>query len=128
MRASYDALVDLFVTFENFLNRLSVYAGIPPTPALTNVLVKVMTELISTLALATKQVKQGRFSEFILVCYDCSLNGTEKFMGRLRGEKDIEATIQRLDRLTQDEGRATAAQTLEVVYGLVQQKRAIMDG
>ena len=49
-------------------------------------------------------------------------------MGKLRGEKDIEATIQRLDRLTMDEGRATAAHTLEVVYGLVQQKRAIMDG
>jgi hypothetical protein len=49
-------------------------------------------------------------------------------MGKLRGEKDIEATMQRLDRLTLDEGRATAAQTLEVVYGLVQQRRAIMDG
>jgi hypothetical protein len=49
-------------------------------------------------------------------------------MGKLRGEKDIEATIQRLDRLTLDEGRVTAAQTLEVVYGLVQQRRAIMDG
>jgi hypothetical protein len=49
-------------------------------------------------------------------------------MGKLRGEKDIEATVQRLDRLTLDEGRATAAQTLEVVYGLVQQNRAIMDG
>jgi hypothetical protein len=49
-------------------------------------------------------------------------------MGKLRGEKEIEATIQRLDRLTLDEGRATAAQTLEVVYGLVKQKRAIMDG
>ena len=49
-------------------------------------------------------------------------------MGKLRGEKETEATIQRLDRLTLDEGRATAAQTLEVVCGLVQQKRAIMDG
>jgi hypothetical protein len=49
-------------------------------------------------------------------------------MGKLRGEKDIEVTIQRLDRLTLDEGRATAAQTLEVVYGLVQQRRAITDG
>jgi hypothetical protein len=49
-------------------------------------------------------------------------------MGKIRGEMDIEATTQRLDRLTLDEGRATAAQTLEVVYGLVQQRRAIMDG
>jgi hypothetical protein len=49
-------------------------------------------------------------------------------MGKLRGEKDIEATIQRLDRLTLDESRATATQTLEVVYGLVRHRRAIMDG
>ena len=49
-------------------------------------------------------------------------------MGKLRGEKDIEATMQRFDRLTLDEGRATASQTLEVVYGLVQHRKAIMDG
>jgi hypothetical protein len=69
MRASYDSLVDLFASFENFLSRLSIYAEIPPqaTPALTNVLVKIIVELISTVALATKQVKQGRFSEFVLV-------------------------------------------------------------
>jgi hypothetical protein len=67
MRASYDALVDLLASFENFLSRLSIYSGIPPTPALINALVKIIVELISTLALATKQVKQGRFSEFDLV-------------------------------------------------------------
>ena len=67
MRASYEALVDLFASLENFLNRLSIYSGIPPTPTLTNVLVKITVELISTVALATKQVKQGRFSEFVLV-------------------------------------------------------------
>jgi hypothetical protein len=33
-----------------------------------------------------------------------------------------------LDRLTLDEARATGVQTLEVVYGLVQNRRAIMDG
>ena len=64
--ASYDALVDLFASFENFLGRLSIYTGISPTPALTNVLVKIIVELLSTLALATKQVKQGRFSKYIL--------------------------------------------------------------
>ena len=67
MRASYDALVDLFASFENFLSRLSIYVGIPPMQALTNILVKIIVELISTLALATKQVKQGRFSEFVLL-------------------------------------------------------------
>ena len=67
MSASYDALVDLFASFDNFLTRLNIYTGVPPTPALTNVLVKIIVELLSTLALATKQVKQGRLSEFVLV-------------------------------------------------------------
>ena len=53
---------------------------------------------------------------------------TEKFMKKLRGEKDIEATLERLDRLTLDEARATAAQTLEVVCSLVRHRRVVMDG
>jgi hypothetical protein len=36
-------------------------------PALTIVLMKIMIELLSTLALATKEVKQGRLSETVLV-------------------------------------------------------------
>ena len=55
-------------------------------------------------------------------------DNTEKFMKKLRGENDIEATLQRLDRLTLDESRATAAQTLEVVYGLVRNTRVVIDG
>lgn len=35
------------------------------------------------------------------------------------GEK--EAILERLDRLTQEEARTTAAETLKVVYGLVQE-------
>jgi hypothetical protein len=49
-------------------------------------------------------------------------------MKKLRGEKDIEAALETLDRLTLDEGRATAAQILEVVYGVFRHKRVIMDG
>ena len=49
-------------------------------------------------------------------------------MKKLCGENDIEATLQRLDRLTLDEARATAAQTLEVVYGLVRNTRVVIDG
>jgi hypothetical protein len=47
---------------------------------------------------------------------------------KLRGENDIESTLQRLDRLTLDEARATAAHTLDVVYGLVRHRRVLMDG
>jgi hypothetical protein len=44
------------------------------------------------------------------------------------GEKDVEAVLQRLDRLTLDEAQATALQTLEVIYGLVRNHRIVMDG
>ena len=51
-----------------------------------------------------------------------------KLIKKIWGEKEVEAVLHRLDRLTQDEARTTAAQTLEVVYGLVQNMRAVMDG
>jgi hypothetical protein len=51
-----------------------------------------------------------------------------KFVKKLLGDNKVEAVLQRLDRLTQDEGRTTAAQTLEVVHGLVQNmKMMFMD-
>ena len=49
-------------------------------------------------------------------------------MNKLLGEKDVEATLDRLDRLTLDEARTTAAQGLEAIYGLVQSMRMVMDG
>ncbi len=89
---------------------------------------KIVVELLSTLALATKQVKQGRLSEFVLAGMTSTQWNTEKLVKKLRGEKDIEATLQRLDRLTLDEGRATAAEILGVVHGLVAHRRANMGG
>ena len=52
----------------------------------------------------------------------------EKFAKKLLGEKEIEAVLQRLDRLTQEEGRMTVAQTLGVVHGLVNNVKLVMNG
>ena len=52
----------------------------------------------------------------------------EKFTKKLLGESEIEAVIQRLDRLTQDEARMTVAQTLGVVHGLMGNVKAVMEG
>ena len=54
--------------------------------------------------------------------------GAEKLVKKLFGEKDVEVVLQRLDRLTKDEARIAAAQTLKVVYGLIQNVRVVMDG
>ena len=65
--ASYDALVEIFECVGYFLLRLRIYTEIKePRKALTEVVIKIMAELISVLALATKQIKEGKFSTFIL--------------------------------------------------------------
>jgi hypothetical protein len=68
--SSYDALLELFECLGNFLKRLEIYTTIPPTPILAEVIVKIMVELLSVLALASKQIKQGRFSK-CAVAYIC---------------------------------------------------------
>jgi hypothetical protein len=55
--------MDLFECLGNFLKRLDVYTTIPPTPMMMGLIIKIMVELLSVLALATKQIKQGRLSE-----------------------------------------------------------------
>jgi len=50
-----------------FLKRLEIYTTIPPTQIMTEVIVKIMVELLSVLALASKQVKQGRISKYALI-------------------------------------------------------------
>jgi hypothetical protein len=51
-----------------------------------------------------------------------------KFREKLLQDIDVEAVVKRLDRLSEDEARATAAQTLDIVYGLVKNIRVVMDG
>jgi len=63
---SYDALVDLLEAIEHFLKRLNIYLEIPLTPPMNELAVKIMVELLSTLALATNELKQGRLSESVL--------------------------------------------------------------
>jgi hypothetical protein len=62
---SYDALVDLLESIEHFLCRLDIYTRIPPSPAMDEMVVKILVEVVSTLAVATKELKQGRTSESI---------------------------------------------------------------
>jgi len=64
---SYNTLVDLLESIEHLLKPLYIYAHIPPTPAMDETIVKIMVEIFSTLALTTKELKQGRQSGSVLV-------------------------------------------------------------
>lgn len=61
--SSYDTLVDLLESIEHFLNRLDIYTKISPTEAMVKIIVKIMVELLSTLALVTKQIREKRPSK-----------------------------------------------------------------
>ena len=59
-------LLELFECLGSFLKRMEIYTSIPPTPILTEVVVKIMVELLSVLSLASKQIKQGRLSKYAI--------------------------------------------------------------
>ena len=59
--------MDLLESIEHFLKRLDIYTKVPPTPAMTEMVVKILVELLSILALATKQIRQRRPSESVFV-------------------------------------------------------------
>ena len=67
-------------------------------------------------------------SLFLLIHLTFTQDYTEKFTKKLLGENDIEAVLQRLNRLTKEESRATVTQTMEVVYGLFNNMKVVMDG
>ena len=58
-------LIDIFVRIEGFFQRLESYTEVRPNAVMTYVIVKIMTEVLSILAIATKEIKQGRSSESI---------------------------------------------------------------
>ena len=50
---------------------------------------------------------------------------TEKFVKKLLGKDKIEAALERLDRLTKDEGLSAVAQTLGVVHSCMSRAKQV---
>ena len=48
---------------ENFFQRLEVYTEVAPSPEMVDIIMKIMVEVLTILAIATKEVKQGLPSE-----------------------------------------------------------------
>ena len=106
-------LIDIFVRIESFFKRLESYTEVPPTAAMTDVIVKIMIEVLSILAIATKEIKQGRPSALIYVyLLLLTYSFLEKFVKKLLGRNDIEDGLKRLDTLTMEEARMAIAEIL----------------
>jgi len=64
---SYDALAEMLESIEYFINRLRIYAEMSHSmAAVDEVVVRLMVELLSTLALVTRKLKNRRMREFFL--------------------------------------------------------------
>ena len=72
-----DVLADLLKSIQHFVTRLNVYIEIPRTLAIDKVVVNLIVELISTLALVTQKLKKRRFYEFFSRRHVALLNATQ---------------------------------------------------
>jgi len=84
----------------------------------TELLGKIMAQILSILALSTKAMTEKRISELVdpgsmllLTDYD-----SEKFFKKLGGRRDVDDAFSRLDALTRDETLIGVAEILDVAF------------
>ena len=69
-RASQDALIDIFERIGLFFQRLENYTEVPLTVEMVDIIVQILVEVLSILGITTKEIKQGRMSEYLLYEYE----------------------------------------------------------
>ncbi|KAI0300207.1 hypothetical protein BC826DRAFT_931747, partial [Russula brevipes] len=112
VEASQNVLVDLFERIENFFRRLESYTAVAPTAAMTDIIVKIMVEVLSILAIMTKDIKEKR---------------AKKYLKRLLGKNNIEDSLKRLDSLTHDEARMATAEALKTTRSVDNKMKVVLD-
>ncbi|KAH9963673.1 hypothetical protein BGW80DRAFT_1542385 [Lactifluus volemus] len=92
-----EALADLFARIRHFFSRLEVHTKteIPLTTAMKRIIIEIMTEVLSILAIATKEIKRPV---------------TIRYFKKLIGDRDIEDSLRKLDTLTQAESSMAQAE------------------
>lgn len=82
-----------------------------------NIIANMLVEVLSILAVATKEIRQCRMSESL-----CNLNASqltepcqEKWLKKLIGKAYIENALRRLDKVTQEESRMSTSRVLKAI-------------
>ncbi|KAH9051135.1 hypothetical protein EDB83DRAFT_2293977, partial [Lactarius deliciosus] len=110
VEASQDLLIDVFERVENVFRRLEVYTHVPPTPAMTDMMVKIMVEVLDILGTATKEMKQSRF---------------KKFMKRVVGITKLDDGLKKLDKMSNDEARMANAESLRIAHDIAERVEGV---
>jgi RecA/RadA recombinase len=69
VRASEDALFEVFDRLEAFFQRLEIYTEVALDQRMVDMVAKIMAEVLNILGITTKKIKQGRMSKHSL--YGC---------------------------------------------------------
>ncbi|KAH9029588.1 hypothetical protein EDB85DRAFT_2290792 [Lactarius pseudohatsudake] len=110
--SSKDTLAELFERIGFFFNRLESYTEVTPTAAMTNIITKIMVEVLMIFGIATKELRRG---------------SAKKFLKKLAGRTDLEDAVKKLDRLTQEEARMALAEVLKITH-IVRDDVKVVDG
>ncbi|KAI9434794.1 hypothetical protein H4582DRAFT_1881569, partial [Lactarius indigo] len=113
VEASQDVLIDIFERIENFFRRLEIYTKVPPTPAMTDVMVNIMVEVLDILGTATKEMKQSR---------------AKKFLKKVAGIRRLEDGLTKLDKMTNEEARMANAEVLKVTHDINEKVEEVRAG
>jgi hypothetical protein len=89
---------------------------------------KILFQLILVLALATRQAKQGRLRESVLLNLTVAHSIPDNIKEKWLKEEDIMRVQRRLSRLTQEERQMTVTHNMEAVYGLISNVEVVLDG
>jgi len=113
VRASQDALADIFERIESFFRRLELYIEVPMTTEMMGTIIQIVVEMLSILGIATKEIKDGR---------------TKKYVKRLFFRRtDLEDALKRLDKLTHEEVRMATAEVLKLTHTVNKRVEAVDD-
>jgi hypothetical protein len=67
IRKSHETLIDIFGRIESFFRRLNIYTQVPSTTEMLDTIIQVMVEVLTILGIATKELKQGRISQYFRI-------------------------------------------------------------
>ena len=102
--------------------------SVPPNEEMVDTITTIMVEVLSILAIATKEIRQGRTSKSLRhESVTIDRNISERYLKKLVGRTDIEDSLKRLDKLTQEEARMATAQVLKVTHTIDDRVKAVDD-
>jgi len=109
-----ETLIHLFERIQFFLQRLTTYIKMPLTNDLTELLGKIMAQILHIPALSTKAMTESRTSKLSLnLCTSLAEYGSETFSKKLLGRTDVDDALLRLDKLTKEESIDQAVKALK---------------